>query len=95
MTSPARQRGPLPRTPPKPQAKLRTAVKSSPTGPREARRQAVPLDGRAQRSYRHPPTGHQHPSIRLINVDGSIKESETPQIDTAIELDRLRRSPPR
>jgi hypothetical protein len=38
-----RQRGPLPRTPGKPTAKRTGAVKSSPTGPREARREAVPL----------------------------------------------------
>jgi hypothetical protein len=43
MTPPARQRGPLPRTPPKPPAKRSAAVKSSPTGPRAARREAVPL----------------------------------------------------
>ena len=46
-----RQRGPLPRTPSQPQAKRSAAVKSRPTGPRAARREAVPLDGRAQRSY--------------------------------------------
>ena len=54
---PARQRGPLPRTLGQPQAKRSAAVKSSPAGPRAARREAVPLDGRAKRSYpdNHPP----------------------------------------
>ncbi len=46
----ARQRGPLQRTLHQPKAKRSTAVKSSPTGPRTARREAVPLDGRAPRS---------------------------------------------
>ena len=86
MTSPAPQRGPLPRTPPKPQAKLRAAVKSSPTGPREARREAVPLDRRAQRSYPTHQPATSTPSIRLINVDRSIKESETPQSFAGIGL---------
>ena len=75
---PARQRGPLPRTPGKPKVKLRAAVKSSPTGPREARREAVPLDGRAQRSYpnNHPP----HSPERWVEKCGrSITKSETPQ----------------
>jgi len=36
MTPPTRQWGPLPRTPPKQQAKRSLAVKGSPTGPREA-----------------------------------------------------------
>ena len=53
MTPPTRQWGPL-RTPPQPKAKLRTAVKSSPKGPGEARREAVPLDGRAKRNYHRP-----------------------------------------
>jgi hypothetical protein len=43
-TAPAtRQRGPLLRTPHQPQAKRSAAVKSSPTGPRAARREAVSL----------------------------------------------------
>ena len=78
MTPPTRQWGPLPRTPHQPKAKLRAAVKSSPTGPREARREAVPLDGRAQRSYPTHQPATSTLSIRLINVDSSIKESETP-----------------
>jgi hypothetical protein len=51
MTPTRSSAGSAPRTLRKPKAKLRAAVKSSPTGPREARREAVPLDGRAQRSY--------------------------------------------
>jgi len=77
-TSPTRQWGPLPRTPPQPKAKLRAAVKSSPTGPRAARREAVPLDGRAQRSYpNQPPPDSPHPWVRKCGR--SIKGSDTPQ----------------
>ena len=70
---PTRQWGPL-RTPHQPQAKLRAAVKSSPTGPRTARREAVSLDGRAQRSYptnpaRHTPTNWCEKSGRSIKVE--------------------------
>jgi hypothetical protein len=73
MTPPTRQWGPLPRTPHQPKAKRSAAVKSSPTGPREARREAVPLDGRAQRSYpNHParptPTSWCENSGRSIKV---------------------------
>ena len=42
VASPARQRGPA-GTLPQPKAQHRAAVKSSPTGPRAARREAVPL----------------------------------------------------
>ncbi len=75
QASPDRQRGPLPRTLPKPQAKRSAAVKSSPTRPREARREAVSLDGRAQRSYPYPDT----PQRGVEKRDRSIKGSETPQ----------------
>ena len=51
MTLTRSSAGSAPRTLRKPKAKRSAAVKSSPTGPREARREAVPLDGRAQRSY--------------------------------------------
>ncbi len=67
-----------PRTLRKPQAKRSAAVKSSPTGSRAARRAAVPLDGRAQRSYPNHPAPASTPKIRLIKADRSIKESETP-----------------
>jgi hypothetical protein len=77
--SATRQRGPLPRTLPQPKAKRSVAVKSSPTGPRAARREAVPLDGRAQRSYPNQPGPASAPSVRLKNAASSIKESETPQ----------------
>ncbi len=82
MTPPTRQRGPLPRTPGKPQATLRATVKSSPTGPREARRDAVPLDSRAQRSYpnhlaRRTPTSWCEKSGR------SIKGSDIPHLRDA------------
>jgi hypothetical protein len=70
--------GSAPRTLRKPKAKLRAAVKSSPTGPRAARREAVPLDGRAQRSYTNHPGPASTPRIRLVNPGRSIKESETP-----------------
>ena len=79
MTPPTRQWGPLPRTPHQPKAKLRAAVKSSPTGPREARREAVPLDGRAQRSYPAQPRPH-GPEHWVEKVGRSIKGSDTPQI---------------
>jgi len=77
MTPPTRQWGPLPRTPHQPKAKLRAAVKSSPTGPREARREAVPLDGRAQRSYPAQPRPH-GPEHWVEKVGRSIKGSDTP-----------------
>jgi hypothetical protein len=51
MTPATRHRGPLPRTPHCQIAQRRATVKSSPTGPRAARREAVPLDRRAERSY--------------------------------------------
>ncbi len=77
MTPPTRQWGPL-RTPHQPKAKRSATVKSSPTGPREARREAVPLDSRAKRSYpnhlaRHTPTSWCEKPGR------SIKGSDTPQ----------------
>jgi len=69
--------GSAPRTFRKPKAKRRAAVKSSPTGPREARREAVPLDGRAPRSYpNHTPPHSPDDSVRTPG--GSIKGSETP-----------------
>ena len=77
MTSPTRQWGPLPRTLGKPTAKRTAAVKSSPAGPRAARREAVPLDGRAQRSYPHQPGPPSTHGVRLINPACSIKDSET------------------
>jgi len=83
--SPTRQRGPLPRTPGQPQAKRSAAVKSSPTGPREARREAVPLDGRAKRSYpnNHPP----HTPERWVEkCDRSVANSETPQAGWGVSL---------
>ena len=74
--SPTRQWGPL-RTPHHPQAKRSAAVKSSPTGPRAARREAVPLDGRAKRSYPQQPTPRSpQPWVEIPRR--SIKESETP-----------------
>jgi hypothetical protein len=79
MTPPARQRGPLARTPPKHQAKRSAAVKSSPSGPRAAPREAVPLDGRAKQRY---PDNHRAPSPqRWVEKAGrSIANSETPQV---------------
>ena len=74
-----RQRGPLPRTPGKPTAKRSGAVKSSPTGPREARREAVLLDGRVQRSYPHQPQPHS-PNPWVRKSGRSIKGSDTPQL---------------
>ena len=79
MTPTRSSAGSAPRTLRKPQAKLRAAVKSSPTGPREACRAAVPLDCRTQRSYPNHRGPASTPGIRLINVGRSIKESETPQ----------------
>jgi hypothetical protein len=78
-TAPAtRQRGPLPRTPHQPPAQRSAAVKSSPTGPRAARREAVSLDGRAQRSYpNQPPPNSPHDWVRKCGR--SIKGSDTPQ----------------
>jgi hypothetical protein len=85
-TAPAtRQRGPLPRTPPQPKAKRSAAVKSSPTGPRAARREAVPLDSLAQRSYPNHPRPHS-PNPWVRRCGRSIKGSDTPQ---------SRRPPPR
>jgi hypothetical protein len=81
MTPTRSSAGSAPRTLRKPKAKLRAAVKSSPTGPREARREAVPLDGRAQRSY---PNNHRpHSPKRWVeNCGRSITKSETPQPPT-------------
>jgi hypothetical protein len=76
---PTRQRGPLPRTLRKPKAKRSTAVKSSPTGPREARREAVSLDGRAQRSYPNQPRSHS-PTYWVRKPGRSIKGSDTPHV---------------
>ena len=70
--------GSAPRTLRKYTAKRSAAVKSSPTGPRAARHAAVPLDGRAERSYPTHPGPASSPGIRLIKPDRSIKESETP-----------------
>ena len=57
MTPTRSSAGSAPRTLRKPKAKRSATVKSSPTGPRAARREAVPLDGHAQRSYpSHTPT---------------------------------------
>ena len=71
--------GSAPRTLRKPQAKLRAAVKISPTVPRAARREAVRLDGHPQRGYTNHPGPASTPRIGLINPGRSIKESETPQ----------------
>jgi hypothetical protein len=78
MTPTRSSAGSAPRTLRKPQAELRAAVKSSPTGPREARREAVPLDGRAQRSYPNHPLAHS-PDDWVRKPGRSIKGSETPQ----------------
>src|SRR5207302_9234637 len=77
MTPTRSPAGSAPRTLSKPKAKLRAAVKSSPTGPREARREAVPLDGRAQRSYpNHTPA---YSPMHWVRKSGrSIKGSDTP-----------------
>jgi hypothetical protein len=77
MTPPTRQWGPLPRTPHQPQAKRSAAVKSNPTGPREARREAVPLDGRPKRSYPRPHS----PGTWHRKCSRSIKGSDTPHCD--------------
>lgn len=71
--------GSAPRTLRKPQAKRRAAVKSSPTGPREERREAVPLDGRAPRSYPNHTPPHS-PDDWVRKPGRSIKGSETPQL---------------
>jgi hypothetical protein len=77
MTPTRSSAGSAPRTLRKPKAKLRATVKSSPTGPREARREAVPLDCHAQRSYpnNHPP---QTPDRWVERCDCSVANSETP-----------------
>jgi len=77
MTPTRSSAGSAPRTLRKPQAKLRAAVKSSPTGPREARCEAVPLDGRAQRSYPNHTRPH-GPTPWVRKRDRSIKGSDTP-----------------
>ena len=77
MTPTRSSAGSAPRTLRKPQAKLRAAVKSSPTGPRAARREAVPLDGRAQRSYPNQPPPHS-PDNWVRKRGCSIKGSDTP-----------------
>ena len=78
MTPTRSSAGSAPRTLRKPKAKLRAAVKSSPTGPREARREAVPLDDRTPRSYpNHTPPHSPNPWVRKCGR--SIKGSETPQ----------------
>ena len=75
VASPARQRGPA-GTLPQPPAQRRAAVKSSPTGPRAARREAVPLDRHAKRSY--PP--NQQPQRWVEKCDRSVANSETPHL---------------
>jgi hypothetical protein len=77
MTPARSSAGSGPQTLRKPQAKLPAAVKSSPTGPREARRQAVPLDGRAQRSYPNHTRPHR-PDDWVRKCGRSIKGSDTP-----------------
>jgi Raf kinase inhibitor-like YbhB/YbcL family protein len=77
MTPTRSSAGSAPRTLRKPKAKRSAAVKSSPTGPREARREAVPLDGRAQRSYPNQPRPH-HPNHWVRKCGCSIKGSDTP-----------------
>ena len=77
MTRTRSSAGSASRTHSKPKAKLHAAVKSSPTGPREARCEAVPLDGRAQRSYpNHTPA--YSPKHWVRKSGRSIKGSETP-----------------
>ena len=92
LASPARQRGPA-GTPPQPTAQRRAAVKSSPTGPRAARREAVPLDRHAKRSY-PPPTS---PERWVEKCDRSVANSETPQAallrSSRGQLTRSRQSP--
>jgi len=86
--SPTRQWGPL-RTPHHPQAKRSAAVKSSPTGPRAARREAVPLDSRAKRSYPQQPTPRSpQPWVEIPRR--SIKESETPHLGKRADARTLR-----
>lgn len=75
LASPARQRGPA-GTLPQPTAQRRVAVKSSPTGPRAARREAVPLDRHTKRSY--PPPSN--PQRWVEKCDRSVANSETPHI---------------
>ena len=77
MTPTRSSAGSAPRTLRKPKAKRSAAVKSSPTGPREARREAVPLDGGAQRSYPGQPRPH-GPEHWVEKVGRSITSSETP-----------------
>jgi hypothetical protein len=93
MTPPTRQWGP-PRTPPKQQAKRSLAVKGSPTGPREARRQAVPLDGRAQRSYPHN-RARRTATDWFENCGRPIKGSDTPHLlgGDLPQAQRVRRTP--
>jgi hypothetical protein len=79
MTPTRSSAGSAPRTLRKPKAKRSAAVKSSPTGPREARREAVPLDGRAQRSYPNQPRPH-HPNHWVRKCGCSIKGSDTPHL---------------
>ena len=86
MTPTRSSAGSAPRTLRKPKAKLRAAVTISPTGPRAARREAVRLDGRTQRSYTNHPGPASTPRIGLINPGRSIKESETPQVGRLINL---------
>jgi len=77
MTLTRSSAGSAPRTLRKPKAKRNAAVKSSPTGPREARREAVPLDGHAPRSYPNHPPPHR-PDDWVRKPGRSIKGSETP-----------------
>ena len=79
MTLTRSSAGSAPRTLRKPKAKRHAAVKSSPTGPREARRKAVPLDGRAPRSYPNHTPPHS-PDDWVRRPGRSIKGSETPQL---------------
>ncbi len=76
MTPTRSSAGSAPRTHSQPQAQPSAAVKSSPTGPRAARREAVPLDGNAQRSYPNHPSPASTLRDGLIKVGRSIKESE-------------------
>jgi hypothetical protein len=87
MTPTRSSAGSAPRTLRKPQAKLRAAVKSSPTGPRAARREAVPLDGRAQRSYPNQPPPHS-PDDWVRKRGRSIKGSDTPQTPPPVGIPR-------
>ena len=74
LVSGVRSRGPL-ESPQRSEARQSRAARQ---GPRAARREAVPLDGRAQRSYPHQPGPPSTLSVRLINPACSIKDSETP-----------------